>query len=267
MNFMLLSFAIVSSCIRLANSFQCPAPNTVTMTTTETLEKSGRITQIPQVNIMRQSNTFLTFDNNGSNFNILNQLLSITGHSAQLHRPYPCGLTFFAASDSAIIKTVSEITGISGPITEQEAYSQLILNLSNRFQNPIFILSKILLFHMVPNAIPFQNLMAATVVLPTLSDDPIIFNAATNQLHDQNPALPDAVLMQSAPELWTMNGVIHQIDRLMLPISFVPEGTLMSPVSPSSIRPVDSESSVTVQNNDDITTKMDIDSKHTPPRA
>lgn len=264
---MLLSFAIVSSCIRLAHSFQCPAPNTVTMTMTETLEASGRITQIPQVNIMRQSNTFLTFDNNGSNFNILNQLLSITGHSAQLHRPYPCGLTFFAASDSAIMKTMSEITASNSPVTEQEAYSQLILNLSNRFQNPIFILSKILLFHMVPNAIPYQNLTSATVVLPTLSGDPIIFNAATNQLHDQNPALPDAVLLQSGPEMWTMNGVIHQIDRLMLPVSFVPEGALMPSVSPTSVRLADSETSVTVQNTDDITTKMDIDSRHTHPRA
>lgn len=163
----------------------------------------------------------LGYDDNSTNFDILNNLLALTGQLNALKGAYPRGLTLFAPHDAAFVSTVSDITKRI-PETEGEAFNILVMLLSRQFENPLSSLIHILAYHMVDMAIDARTL-STVAVLTASNGEHIYFNAATGALHDQEPALPDAMLVPSRTDIWASNGVIHVIDRVLIPYDFLPD--------------------------------------------
>lgn len=181
----------------------------------------------------------LGYDDNSTDFDILNNLLALTGQLNALKGAYPRGLTLFAPHDAAFIATVEDLTKRI-PESENEAFNILVMLLSRQFENPISSLMHILAYHMVDMAIDARTL-SNVAILTASNGKQIYFNAATGTLHDQEPALPDAMLVPSRTDIWTSNGVVHVIDRVMIPYDILPDPPATDPMPSEEMIPTPSQ--------------------------
>ena len=150
-----------------------------------------------------------TPDSNPYDYDILVQALTATGLVpvlADTSRQF----TVFAPDDRAFMQTVADITG-KAPASEAEALTTITTAAT------LEQISNVLLYHVVADKAlgPVQVLLAGSL---TMANGGVV-QPRLLTLRDANPSLPDPRLVLTGLNIQASNGVIHTIDRVLVPAS------------------------------------------------
>ncbi|MCR2813087.1 fasciclin domain-containing protein [Microbacterium sp. zg.Y1090] len=150
-----------------------------------------------------------TPDSNGRDYDLLVQALVATGLDATL-ADTSTTFTVFAPNDQAFLRLVTDLTG-AAPASEAAALTTITSTFSAEQ------ISNILLYHVVPGKKlgPLQVLLSRNL---TMANGGTIQPRATT-LRDETPSLKDPRLVLWAINIPATNGVIHTIDRVLVPAS------------------------------------------------
>lgn len=148
-----------------------------------------------------------TPDSNPYDYDILVQALTATGLVpvlADTSRQF----TVFAPDDRAFMQTVADITG-TAPASEADALTTITTAAT------LEQISNVLLYHVVADQAlgPVQVLLAGSL---TMANGGVV-EPRLLTLRDQNPNLPDPRLVIKGLNIQASNGVIHTIDRVLVP--------------------------------------------------
>ena len=148
-----------------------------------------------------------TPDGNNRDYDLLVQALVATGLDATL-ADTSTQYTVFAPTDQAFLRLVTDLTGVA-PASEAEALTTITSAFSGEQ------ISNILLYHVVPGKKlgPLQVLLSRNL---TMANGGTIQPRATT-LRDETPSLKDPRLVLWAINIQATNGVIHTIDRVLVP--------------------------------------------------
>lgn len=148
-----------------------------------------------------------TPDNNPYDYDLLIQALGATGLApvlADTSRRF----TVFAPNDRAFARLVTDLTG-TAPASEAAALTTITTALTTEQ------ISNVLLYHVVPD----RSLGAIEVLLSrsiTAANGGVIKPRLTT-LRDENTSLRDPRLILKQLNIRASNGVIHGIDRVLVP--------------------------------------------------
>ncbi|WP_137843883.1 fasciclin domain-containing protein [Microbacterium sp. 2FI] len=146
-----------------------------------------------------------TPDTNANDYDILVQAVLAT----ELAAPLSGGKwTVFAPTDRAFMTLVKDLTG-TAPASEAEA----LTTITTAFTIPQ--IREIVLYHAVPDREigPLRLLLTRSL---TMADGGIVRPAGL-VLRDETPSLRDPRLVLRAIDIDATNGVIHTIDRVLVP--------------------------------------------------
>jgi uncharacterized surface protein with fasciclin (FAS1) repeats len=148
-----------------------------------------------------------TPDGNHSDYDILVQALLATGLAPVLADPAR-QFTVFAPNDRAFIRLVADLTG-SVPASEADALAAIVGTFS------IPQISNILLYHVVADKKlgPLKVLTSRTITMA----NGLVIRPLGPVLRDENTGLRNPVLVLRAINIQASNGVIHTIDRVLVP--------------------------------------------------
>jgi uncharacterized surface protein with fasciclin (FAS1) repeats len=150
-----------------------------------------------------------TPDRNPHDYDILVQAVLATGLAPALSDT-STKYTVFAPNDRAFLRLVADLTG-SWPASEAAALTAITSTFS------VEQISDILLYHVVAG----KKLGPLKVILSrslTMANDGIVKPRGVT-LRDETPALRDPKLVLWAINIPASNGVIHTIDRVLVPAS------------------------------------------------
>ncbi|MGC5222937.1 fasciclin domain-containing protein [Micromonospora sp. DT81.3] len=150
-----------------------------------------------------------TPDNNLGDYDILVQALIATDLApvlADASRQF----TVFAPNDRAFLRLVGDLTG-TVPASEADALAAIVGTFS------IPQISNILLYHVVADKKlgPLDVLTSRTIVMA----NGLVIRPLGPVLRDQNADLRNPVLVLRAINIQASNGVIHTIDRVLVPVA------------------------------------------------
>lgn len=148
-----------------------------------------------------------TPDDNPNDYDILIAALTVTGLAPTLADPNG-RFTVFAPNDAAFERTVTDITG-TAPTSEAAALTTLTTAFT------VDQIKNVLLGHVVSGKV-----LGPVSVLLSRQITPINGNVIRPRfitLRDVNPNRPDPRLVLRAINIRGSNGVIHTIDRVLLP--------------------------------------------------
>lgn len=150
-----------------------------------------------------------TPDSNSHDYDLLVQALVATGLDATL-ADTSTKYTVFAPNDRAFMRLVTDLTG-AAPASEAEA----LATITSAFTADQ--ISNILLYHVVPGKKlgPVQVLLSRSL---TMANGGVV-NPRGTTLRDETPTLKDPRLVLWAINIQASNGVIHTIDRVLVPAS------------------------------------------------
>jgi uncharacterized surface protein with fasciclin (FAS1) repeats len=152
-------------------------------------------------------------------FAVLTKALEVSGLDAAVDDPN-AELTVFAPTDAAFAALAAEL-GYDGDPTDTDAVFAAIADaltaLSGEAQDPIPLLTDILLYHVVPDAQSVDALVDADSSL-TLSHGLRVIVTEDGAVIDADPEAPNAELVDGLTDLQASNGTVHVIDSVLLPI-------------------------------------------------
>lgn len=144
-------------------------------------------------------------DSNPYDYDLLVQAVLYTGLEGVLGDP-SASFTVFAPNDQAFLTLVTDLTGVA-PATEAEALTTIVTALS-RDQ-----ISNVLLYHVTAGNLGKVDVNRAKSL--TMANGGIVKPRGVN-LRDEG-ALTDPRIVRGASDIQTSNGVIHTIDRVLIP--------------------------------------------------
>lgn len=150
-----------------------------------------------------------TPDSNPHDYDILVQAVLATGLAPTL-ADTSTKYTVFAPNDRAFLRLVADLTG-SWPASEADALTAITSTFS------VEQISDILLYHVVAGKklSPLKVVLSRTL---TMANDGIVKPRGIT-LRDETTALRDPKLVLWAINIPASNGVIHTIDRVLVPAS------------------------------------------------
>jgi uncharacterized surface protein with fasciclin (FAS1) repeats len=148
-----------------------------------------------------------TPDANPYDYDLLVQAVTATGLAPVLDDEN-ASFTVFAPNDRAFVRLVTDLTG-SAPASEQAALQTAVSALG------VDAIKNVLLFHVVAGRKlgPLQVLLSRSL---TMANGGIVRPRGI-QLRDETAALQDPRLVLWALDIRATNGVIHTIDRVLVP--------------------------------------------------
>lgn len=181
------------------------------------------------VGIVDQNGTVGSFDND-DDFDILYTLVANYDDIATALSG-DGDFTVFAPSDKAFIKLANDLVstdemGGTTITTEAEAVSMIGIGLTNLIDNLELetsvddLIKSILLYHVSPGAKSVKAVRYQHEI-NTLLDDALIFPNRL-KLEDADPNLKDPKILWRRSNLSASNGIIHTIDRVLIPINTNP---------------------------------------------
>lgn len=152
------------------------------------------------------------FDKNEQDFDILLQAVLAAGLQDALAAP-GADVTVFAPKDIAFIRLARDLGYTKWD--EAGALNAIVTYLTEAGGgDPIPLLTDILLYHVSPGAKSFSE-VAASGSVDTLLGQSV--GVADGRLIDGEPALENARLLNWQADIMASNGVVHVIDRVLLP--------------------------------------------------
>ncbi len=153
------------------------------------------------------------FDRNRYDYDILLNAVLTAGLAETLATP-GLDVTVWAPNDKAFIRTARDL-GYTG-WSEQGAWDFLVVALTGLGNgDPIPVLTAILTYHVTPEARGVKSVLR-TKEFPTLQGGTIVRHGFT--LQDADPDLKDPRLTWPL-QIRATNGIIHTIDRVLIPIN------------------------------------------------
>lgn len=144
-------------------------------------------------------------DSNPNDYDILVQAVLYTGLEGALGDPN-ASLTVFAPNDQAFLTLVTNLTGVA-PASEAEALGTIVTALSSDQ------ISNVLLYHVTAGELNKVDLNRASSL--TMANGGTVQPRGVN-LRDVG-ALTDPKIVRAASDIQASNGVIHTIDRVLIP--------------------------------------------------
>jgi serralysin len=151
------------------------------------------------------------FDDNAADFDILLNAVQAAGLAGALDDPN-ADLTVFAPNDAAFIG-LAQTLGFKGK-DEGEAFAYIVeaLTLLSGGEDPIPLLTDILLYHVAPEALGSEEVLSADSI-PTLLGETLGVNGL--ELVDKDPDIPNPELV--ATDIAATNGIAHVLDGVLIP--------------------------------------------------
>lgn len=154
------------------------------------------------------------FDRNGNDFDILLNAVLAAELDGALADPH-ASLTVFAPNDRAFVWLARQF-GFEGN-DEAGAFNAIVSVLTDLSGgDPIPLLTDILLYHVSPEA---RNLheIRSTETIDTLLDGATLVSVWLRLL-DNEPELKDPRIISAAADIQAVNGFIHTINRVLIPV-------------------------------------------------
>jgi uncharacterized surface protein with fasciclin (FAS1) repeats len=155
-------------------------------------------------------------DTDGGDFDILLKLATLANLVPALSDPSAM-LTVFAPTDAAFVQTAKDL-GLPGVTDEKSAFEGLSSALGMA-GNVTDIVGQILKYHVSPSMLMSADVLKMTSI-PTLLDGAVITRgkkgADPKELNDLAPSITNPKLVKT--DIEASNGVIHAIDRVLLPM-------------------------------------------------
>ena len=166
-----------------------------------------------------------TFDTDASDFDLLLNALQAAGLTGALDNP-DSNLTVFAPNDAAFV-AAAQALGFQGS-DEAGAFDYIVqaVTLLSFGNDPVPLLSDILLYHVAPGALDADAVLDSTSLDTLLGADLGVDGAA---LVDGEPDLPDANIV--ATNIAASNGFVHVIDGVLIPVDLLPSNGGDDPVA------------------------------------
>ena len=157
------------------------------------------------------------FDNNTEDFDLLIQAL-ITADLVDAVNDPNADLTVFAPTDQAFVRLARDL-GFTAPGYDEAAAFAFIVEQLTVLGNgdPIPVLTDVLLYHVSPGSTFYGSLRGNVTEVPTLLGTSLTSEGRT--LVDAAPAIENPRIKNTLTDITTSNGVIHGINRVLLPVA------------------------------------------------
>jgi uncharacterized surface protein with fasciclin (FAS1) repeats len=158
------------------------------------------------------------FDHNDQDFDILIQALLAADLVDAVADP-SADLTVFAPTDRGFIRLAKDL-GYKGN-NEQVAFDTIVAALTELGDgDPIPVLRNVLLYHVSPGAVGYDDLRRTTTNLPTVLGPEL--HVTRRQIVDAAPKFRNPWIKSQLNDIETSNGVIHALNRVLLPVDIDP---------------------------------------------
>ncbi|MFP7675577.1 fasciclin domain-containing protein [Marivita sp. S0852] len=166
-----------------------------------------------------------TFDDDATDFDLLLNALTAAGLTEALNDP-DSSLTAFAPTDAAFVAAAQEL-GFQGS-DEAGAFDYIVqaVTLLSGGNDPVPLLSDILLYHVAPGALDADAVLGSTSIT-TLSEAELGVDGTA--LVDNEPDLPNANIVTT--DIAASNGFVHVIDGVLIPQDLLPSNGDEDPVA------------------------------------
>lgn len=171
------------------------------------------------------------FDADNSDFDMLLNAVTTAGLEGAL-ADVDADLTVFAPYDAAFIQLANDL-GYEGN-DEAGAFDFIVSVLTDLGEgDPIPVLTDILLYHVAGSTVGFYQVRSNSSI-PTLLEGATVVPYML-QLQDNEPDIENASIVVPGANIFTGNGVLHTIDRVLLPLDLpgADLGTITSIVASS----------------------------------
>ncbi len=157
------------------------------------------------------------FDGNNGDFDMLIQALIAADLVGAVADP-SADLTVFAPTDQAFVRLARDLGYAERGYDEAGAFAYIVEQLTVLGDgDPIPVLTNVLLYHVSPGSTFYGDIKAAgSVEVPTLLG--ASFTANGRHLVDAAPSLMDPRIKNPLTDIETSNGVIHGINRVLIPV-------------------------------------------------
>ena len=146
-------------------------------------------------------------DGNDKDYDLLVAAVLATGLADDLSGDTE--LTVFAPNDRAFQKLVASLTGADELPSEADALAAILATFS------VEQITEILLYHVTPGALDSAAVLASGPL--TMLNGGTVTPAKAFRLADETDALKNPKLVKKGIDLFATNGVIHTIDRVLVP--------------------------------------------------
>jgi uncharacterized surface protein with fasciclin (FAS1) repeats len=146
-------------------------------------------------------------DGNGKDYDLLVAAVLATGLADDLSGDTE--LTVFAPNDRAFQKLVASLTGADELPSEADALAAVLATFS------VEQITEILLYHVTPGTLDSAAVLASGPL--TMLNGGTVTPAKAFRLADETDGLKNPKLVKKGIDLFATNGVIHTIDRVLVP--------------------------------------------------